>query len=92
MPDVTAWQATFEADGLVQRDGRRLRTTRRWQTAMARAVVRLREHATDDLRVPIASALLDLYGTAMHDESLFEAIRAMLPIEIAELTAAHPRG
>jgi len=92
MPDTSAWQATFEADGLVRRGREGVRTTRRWQTAMARAVVRLQENSGDDLRVPIASALLDVYGAAMADDSLLEAIRAMLPIEISELTELRAKG
>jgi hypothetical protein len=54
---------------------------------MARAARRLSGGDRDeDLRVPIASALVEIYGDDLDDESLVDAIRAILPIELAELT------
>ena len=54
---------------------------------MARAALRL-YHAGDpghDLRVPIASALVEIYQTEVADEELAAMVEAMLPIEIASL-------
>jgi hypothetical protein len=80
------WIDRLIADGLVRRDGDGVRATRRWQGAMARAALRLLDRADDrgDLRVPIASALVELYGE-LDDDAIAEAVRAMLPIELAEL-------
>jgi hypothetical protein len=88
MPDDEDWVARFTADGLIRREGDALRTTHRWQTAIARAVVRLvRESGDgDDIRIPIAAALLDLYGNRFDDDQLAAAVAAMVPIETAELT------
>ena len=84
------WIDRLIADGLVRRDGDVVRTTRRWQGAMARAALRLLDLAGDgdDLRVPIAAALVELYverGHALDDDAIAEAVRVMLPIELAEL-------
>lgn len=74
-------------DGYIRRDDGRYRTTRRWQGAMARAAIRLASmnDPGDDLRVPIAHALLEAYGADISDPQLAEFITAMLPIEIDEL-------
>jgi hypothetical protein len=87
MSDEGFWLARFEADGLLRRDGETagLRTTKRWQGAMARAAQRLYGRGQEDLRAPIASALIELYGDDIDDESIAEAIQAMLPIEVEEL-------
>lgn len=81
--------ASLEADGLVRREGDRLRTTRRWQSAMARAAFRLVGAGIDgdDLRVPVASALVEIYGVDQPEERIAELVEAMLPIEEREL---HP--
>jgi hypothetical protein len=73
----------LQADGLAARDGDLLRTTRKWQSAMARAALRLYETGDPghDLRVPIASALLEIYGPNMADEELASLVEAMLPVE-----------
>jgi hypothetical protein len=82
------WVTRFAADGLLHRENGRLRTTRRWQAAMARAALLLAKNDDGrDLRVPIAFALIDLYGDALVNEQLVQAIRTMLPIEYEEL---HP--
>lgn len=78
------------ADGLVRVDGESLRTTRRWQAAMARATYRLVRAGDDggdggDLRLPIALALVELYREQLDDEAIAEAVGAMLPVEEAEL-------
>jgi hypothetical protein len=59
---------------------------------MARASLRLLggDAPPDDLRAPIASALLELYGDALGDEELVARIAVLCPIEAAEL-APRPR-
>ena len=76
------------ADGLLRREQSVLRTTHRWQAAMARAALRLLDAgAVDtDLRIPIASALLDLYGDELDNEQIVDLVAVMLPVEIAELS------
>ncbi len=75
--------------GMIRRDGERLRTTPRWQAAMARAALALQRAGAPwkDLRLPIAAALLERYPDATDDE-LAALIEAMLRIEEAELAAA----
>jgi hypothetical protein len=79
----------LEADGLVSHegDGDVLVTTRRWQGAMARAALRLYGAGDPghDLRVPIATALVELYASRLPDEELAALVEAMLPLEIAAL-------
>lgn len=84
--DVTPLEM-LEADGLLRREGDRLRTTRRWQSAMARAAFRLVGAGIDgdDLRVPVASALVEIYGIDEPEEHIAELVEAMLPIEEREL-------
>ncbi len=76
-------------DGLIDRAGDRARTTARWQAAMARAALRLQRSGAPwrDLRLPIASALLERYPEAT-DAELAAMIELMLPVEEAELAAA----
>jgi hypothetical protein len=78
----------LEVDGIVrfEPDGRP-RTTRKWQAAMARAAFHLYGAGDEgaDLRVPIAHAVVELYGESRTDEDLAEIVEAMLPIEAAEL-------
>jgi hypothetical protein len=77
----------LEADGLLRREGDRFRTTRRWQSAMARAAFRLVGAGIDgdDLRVPVAAALVEIYGIDASEEHIAELVEAMLPIEEREL-------
>jgi hypothetical protein len=85
--DQSAALKRLEADGLAARHQSELKATRRWHAAMARAAMRLYE-ARDpgaDLRVPIAAALLDIYGTAVGDDDLADLVEAMLPIEARSL-------
>jgi hypothetical protein len=58
---------------------------------MARAALRLyRSDAPwQDLRLPIAAALLDTYG-GLSDDELAALVEAMLPIERCELSGAQP--
>lgn len=81
------------ADGLLRRDGDRLRTTARWQAAMARAALRLqRDRAPwSDLRLPIAAALVEQYPEAT-DPQLAALVEAMLPVEEGELAPALGAG
>ncbi|HVI96947.1 MAG TPA: hypothetical protein VM753_23190 [Anaeromyxobacter sp.] len=85
MPDPGALDRLV-AEELVVRVGERVRTTRRWQAAMARAALRLlRDGApANDLRLPIAVALAELHPE-LPDEALAELVHAMLPVEAAEL-------
>ncbi len=77
----------LEADGLVVREREDLRTTRKWQGAMARAALRLYEAGDPghDLRVPIAGALLEIYASALDDEEIAGLVEAMLPVEARAL-------
>jgi hypothetical protein len=54
---------------------------------MARAAVKLYADGDpgDDLRTPIALALVDLYGDAIDDDALAAFIEAILPIEATSL-------
>ena len=82
-------EEVLRADGLTRRDGDRTRTTPRWQAAMARAALRLQRDGApwQDLRLPVAAALLESYPDAS-DEELAALVEAMLPVEEAELAAA----
>jgi DNA-binding transcriptional regulator PaaX len=84
---VPAALARLEADGWIERRGEAWRTSRRFQRAMARAAAALYEAGDqgDDLRVPIAIALLEGYEGKIHDEMLAELVDTMLPIELVSL-------
>ena len=77
----------LESDGLLERRGEELRTTRAWQGAMARAALALyaKGDPGDDLRLPIGFALFEKYGSSVTDEDLADLIEAMLPIESLSL-------
>ena len=79
--------ARLESDDLVRREEGDYRTTRRWQAAMARAAFRLYASGDDasDLRLPIAFALVEVYGSDVPDEDLALYVEHMLPIEAHEL-------
>jgi hypothetical protein len=93
MPDAV--EARLYADGLLTTTDTGVRVTRRWQAAMARAVLHLIRAGQDgdDLRVPIAAALIEIYGDELDDEAVAHAIGIMLPVELAELAriAAPPQ-
>jgi hypothetical protein len=76
----------LEADGLLRQEAGRHRTTRRWQSAMARAAFRLLQEgaADDDLRLPVACAIVEFYAD-VSDEELARLIEVLTPIEAAEL-------
>lgn len=85
MPDGEAL-ARLEQDGLVLRDGGAARTTRKWHAAMSRAAFCLARGGEDlnDLRMPIAVAMLETYA-ALPDDRLADLVEAMLAIERDEL-------
>lgn len=78
--------ARLIADGVLRRDGARLRTAPRWQAAMSRAALHLMRAGDpgDDLRVPIVHALMELFPGASDDE-LVALVALLGPIEVAEL-------
>jgi hypothetical protein len=84
-------------DGLLQRDPQRLRTSPRWQAAMARAALALQRAGAPwtDLRLPIAAALLERYPD-LGDADLAPLVEAMFAVEEAEqpplLGGAAPDG
>jgi len=85
MPDECAKARLIQAE-LVRSVAGRLRTTRRWQGAMARAAGQLYgQKVRFDLRLPIAMALTEVFGAETPSEELVELIEAMLPIELSEL-------
>jgi hypothetical protein len=79
--------ARLEADGFIVQHAQAWKTSRRWQQAMARAAVRLYEAGDpgEDLRVPIALAIVEAYSNTLEDETLAALVEAMLPIESASL-------
>ena len=80
----------LEADGIVRFEpSGRPRTTRKWQSAMARAAFHLYGAGDDglDLRVPVALAAVELYGPDLPDAEVAVLVEAILPIEEGEL---HP--
>jgi len=74
------------ADGLLSLEVGRHRTTRRWQAAMARVAFRLLQQGADDddLRLPVACALVEFYGD-LPNEEITRLIEVLTPIEAAEL-------
>jgi hypothetical protein len=74
-------------DGLLEHRGGVYRTTRRWQSAMARAAFRIlaEQGDGDDLRAPIVVALLEIYGEGIPDDHIIEDVEALLAVETLEL-------
>jgi hypothetical protein len=85
MPDPSALQR-LEADGLVRREDGAARTTRRWQAAVARAALRLLAAGApaEDLRLPVATAMIELYP-GCSDLEIAELVEAIAPVEAREL-------
>ena len=79
--------ARLEADGFIVQREQRWTTSRRWQQAMARAAVKLYEAGDpgEDLRVPIALAIVEAYSGTVDDEVLAQLVETMLPIESSSL-------
>src|SRR5687767_8833006 len=77
----------LEGDGLIILEDGATRTTQRWQGAMARAA--LHPYAAgdsgEDLRTPIAKALLSLYGSVLSAHELACCVETMLPVEARAL-------
>jgi hypothetical protein len=86
MPE-RAWPVdVLLGDGFLVREGGRLRTTPRWQAALARAALTLQRSGEPwrDLRLPVIMAMAHRYGERP-DEELAALVEAMLPIEEAAL-------
>src|SRR5262249_4679928 len=79
--------ARLEADGWIEQSGASWKTSRRWQQAMARVAALLYERGDpgEDLRVPIAHVLIDVYDGKVEDEALADLVEAMLPVEVMSL-------
>jgi hypothetical protein len=86
--DADVLLARLAAEGLVFRDETGWHTTRRWQGAMMRVTAELvrgdAEH--EDLRLPVAMALVDLFGERVDDEDLADLVEAVLPVEALGLS------
>lgn len=76
----------LEADGLIEGRGAELRTTRRWQAAMARAAYQsvAAGESSSDLRVPMVRALLEFYPE-LPDPGLATLLEVLLPAEVRAL-------
>ena len=86
VPELGQAVADLVRDGVLAREHERLRTTRRWQGAMARAARALQEAGAEfDLRRPIAMALIDLLGAHRDDRELARYVAVLLPFESASL-------
>jgi hypothetical protein len=87
--EARAALARLETSGLVVSSTGAWKTSRTWQQAMARAAAKLYAagDAGDDLRVPIALAMVELCPE-IEDEILAELVEAMLPIELVSLGLA----
>jgi hypothetical protein len=74
------------ADGFLRRDGAAVRTTARFQAALARAAYALQRAEAPwlDLRLPIAAALAAHYPD-LPDADLAAMVEALLPVEEREL-------
>jgi len=72
---------------LVRWDGERLRPGRRWQAAMMRAAQRLirSQETRHDLRVPVISALLELFGDHLPEDELVACAAVMVRLSADEL-------
>jgi len=81
------WLQRLESDGLLRQERSCHRTTRRWQAAMARAALQLITSGDDsnDLRVPIVLALIELYGERLSTDEIVQCVEIIAPIEAAEL-------
>ena len=77
----------LQAKGLIATAKQGFITTRRWQAAMTAAALRLMESGDsgEDIRVPIATALVAIYGDDIDDQLLITLIEAMMDIEAAEM-------
>lgn len=92
MPDrhtnTSSLRRRLQRDGLIEEREGQWRTTARWMGAMSRSALSLltRGEPGADLRVPIALALVDLYGEEASEDELASLVEVMLPIEHRELS------
>jgi hypothetical protein len=77
----------LQTDGWIERRDEEIRTTRKWQSAMARAALRLFKAGDpgEDLRVPIALVLYEHYEDSVAEDELASYVEAMLPVEVKAL-------
>jgi len=81
-------------DKLIAITGDGLRTTARWQAAVMRAISELMQYSdseeNQDLRIPFAKALHDLYAGQKSDAELTEMVLLMLEVETAPFLGKGP--
>jgi hypothetical protein len=92
MPELTPVARLLD-DGLLRQGALGLEPSARWTGAMARAALRLHTGGApfEDLRLPIATALLELYPR-LDDTAIAALVEAMLPFErraLAPLLGEH---
>jgi hypothetical protein len=74
------------------------RTTARWQAAVLRAIGELMQYSdtareeSQDLRIPFAKALHEIYAEQKSDAELTEMVLLMLEVETASLAGAAPQA
>ncbi|MCA9677343.1 MAG: hypothetical protein H6708_21375 [Kofleriaceae bacterium] len=80
--------ARLETAGLIRPVSDGFRTTRRWQGLVARVAAGMVRDAETwvDPRVPVAQALVEVYGVDPSDDELVELIEVMVPIHLADLS------
>ena len=86
MHDRQSWLERLSADGFVEASPDGMRLTSRWHAALARAAYRGFTEGSDldDIRTPIAAALIETYSD--QDElALAVGIGAILPLVVAEM-------
>ena len=86
MRDRQSWLERLTTDGFVELSPDGLRLTPRWHAALARAAYRgyVDGSGLDDIRAPIAAALIESYGD--QDELVLAVgISAILPLVLAEM-------
>jgi hypothetical protein len=84
-PSLTSTLDELRRDGVLQRDGERYETTRRWRAARHRASLSSeRASARNDLRNPIVQALLAFYGAQREIETLGPFVAVMYTFESSD--------
>ncbi len=81
-------------DGILTLSEAGPRTTRRWQSAMMRAIARRMSQGGDDVdvRYVVADALVELYGADLADDALVAAVEAVTHVELELLhVGAQPK-
>ena len=78
-------------DGILTLSEAGPRTTRRWQSAMMRAIAR-RMSQGGDVRYVVADALVELYGADLADDALVAAVETVTHVELELLhVGAQPK-